>query len=166
MMGLPPTACHSVPVMMTGKTIVKRCIAHILSVALCSGLSIVQAATPLPVLPSTLHWMSPPNNPAIEAAWVLGAEQEPGAYILRVKLASGGKIPPHKHPDERSSTVLSGTIYVGFGKFFDETQLVAIPTGAVYVAPANVPHYVWAKDGKAVYQETGVGPTTTIFITK
>ena len=121
---------------------------------------------PLPVLPNSLQWMSPPNNPAIAAAWVLGAEQKPAPYILRVKLASGGKIPPHMHPDERSSTVLSGTIYVGFGKNFDEARLVAIPAGAVYVAPANVPHYVWAKDGEAVYQETGIGPTATIFITQ
>ena len=152
--------------MMTRKAFVKKYTALILSTALCSGLAIAQAATPLPVLPSTLQWMSLPNNPVLESAGVLGAEQEPGTYMLRVKLASGGKIPPHKHPDERSSTVLSGTIYVGFGKFFDKTQLVAIPTGAVYVAPANVPHYVWAKDGNAVYQETGVGPTATMFITQ
>ena len=70
------------------------------------------------------------------------------------------------HPDERSSTVLSGTIYVGFGEIFDEARLVAIPAGAVYVAPANVPHYVWAKDGEAVYQEAGVGPTATTIITQ
>jgi quercetin dioxygenase-like cupin family protein len=76
----------------------------------------------------------------------------------------GGKIPPHTHPDERNSTVLSGTIYLGFGDTFDESNVVAIPTGAVYATPANVPHYVWAKDGDAIYQESGVGPTGTSFI--
>ncbi len=62
--------------------------------------------------------------------------------------------------------MLAGTLYVGFGETFDETKVVTIPTGAVYVAPANVPHYVWAKDGEAMYQEAGVGPTGTSFITR
>ncbi len=165
-MVLPPTVCYCDPVLLTGKTFVKNYTAFILSATLFSGLAIAQADTPLPVLPNSLQWMSPPNNPAIEAAWVMGAEQKPGPYILRVKLTLGGKIPPHMHPDERSSTVLSGTIYVGFGEIFDEARLVAIPAGAVYVAPANVPHYVWAKDGEAVYQEAGVGPTATTIITQ
>jgi hypothetical protein len=61
--------------------------------------------------------------------------------------------------------VLSGTIYVGFGATFDEAKMVAVPAGGVYVAPAKVPHYVWAKDGEAVYQEAGVGPTATVPVT-
>jgi hypothetical protein len=60
--------------------------------------------------------------------------------------------------------VLSGTLYVGFGETFDETKVVAIPSGAVYVAPAEVPHYIWAKEGEVWYQETGRGPTETVFI--
>ncbi len=81
-----------------------------------------------------------------------------------MKLAAGGRIPPHTHPDERNSTVLAGTLYVGFGEDFDESKTVAIPAGAVYVTPANTPHYVWAKEGDAIYQEAGVGPTGTSFI--
>ena len=119
------------------------------------------AAAPVPVLPETLQWTSPPGNPAVQGAWVVGAEGKSGPYLLRVKLAAGARIPPHTHPDERSSTVLAGTLYVGFGANFDETKVVTVPTGAVYVAPAGVAHYVWAKDGDVVYQEAGVGPTGT-----
>lgn len=117
--------------------------------------------TPAPVLPDTMPWVSPPTIPGLQAAWLLGAERHAGPYILRVKLAAGARIPPHIHPDTRNSTVLEGTIYVGFGETFDTTTVVAVPAGAVYVAPANVPHYVWARDGAAVYQEAGVGPTGT-----
>jgi len=117
---------------------------------------------PAPVLPEALAWSRPPNNPAVEGAWVLGAEDKPGAYLLRVKLAAGGRIPPHTHPDERNTTVLSGTLYVGFGAVFDPAVVVRVPAGAVYVAPARVPHFVWAKDGPVVYQESGVGPTATL----
>lgn len=102
----------------------------------------------------------------IQGAWVLGAEQNQGLYIFRVKLEFGASIPPHTHPDERNTTVLTGSISVGIGEKFDETKVVAIPAGAVYIAPANVPHYVWAKDGEAVYQEAGIGPTATSFIGK
>jgi hypothetical protein len=52
----------------------------------------------------------------------------------------------------------------GFGRTFDESKLVAIPTGAVCVIPADVPHYVWAKDGDVIYQEAGVGVTGTMFL--
>lgn len=126
------------------------------------GLAVAQSAAVRPILPQSLVWVTRPNNPAVQGAWVLGAESKPGPYLFRVKLAAGGKIPPHTHPDERNSTVLQGTIYVGFGAVFDETKVVAIPPGAVYVAPANVAHYVWAKDGEAVYQESGIGPTATL----
>jgi quercetin dioxygenase-like cupin family protein len=119
-------------------------------------------ATPIPLLPRDFRWTSPPGNPGVEGAWVLGSEHQAGPYLLRVKLAAGARIPPHTHPDTRSTTVLAGTIWVGFGETFDETAAVGVPAGAVYVAPANVPHYVWAKDGEAVYQEAGVGPTATV----
>ena len=57
--------------------------------------------------------------------------------------------------------MLSGTIYFGFGETFDANKVVAIPAGTVYVAPAEVPHYIWAKDGNAEYQEAGDCPTAT-----
>jgi quercetin dioxygenase-like cupin family protein len=136
----------------------------ILAVSLFARAAMAQTDAPTPVLPDSIRWVSPPNIPGLQAAWILGAEQKPGPYIVRVKLGSGVRIPPHTHPDDRNTTVLAGTIYVGFGELFDETKVVAVPTGAVYVAPADVPHYVWAKDGDAMYQEAGVGPTSTSFI--
>lgn len=135
-------------------------------VALLAGCALSSLAgeptAPEVVLPTALTWTSLLNNPGLQGAWVLGGETKPGPYIMRVKLAAGGKIPPHTHPDTRNSTVLSGTLYVGFGRTFDAAKLVAVPAGGVYVAPANVPHFVWAKDGEVVYQEAGVGPTGTV----
>ncbi len=139
-------------------------LAVILMIGSVAGLAMAATPLPTPILPERLHWASPPNHPALQSAWILGAEAQPGLYLLRVKLAAGGKIPPHTHPDERNTTVLSGTLHVGFGATFNETTLVAIPTGAVYVAPAQTPHYVWAKEGEVLYQEMGMGPTGTVFI--
>lgn len=136
----------------------------LVSLLIYSGSATAENIVPAPVLPETLRWGSPPNLPGIQGAWIIGSEKSPGHYVLRVKLASGARIPPHTHPDERNTTVLAGTIYVGFGEFFAEDTVVAVPTGAVYIAPANVPHYIWSKEGEAIYQEAGVGPTETIFI--
>jgi quercetin dioxygenase-like cupin family protein len=130
--------------------------------ALGSGVAAAGELRPAPVLPDSLRWASPPGIPAVTAAWMLGAERAAGPYVLRVRLTAGGRIPPHAHPDARHTTVLSGTLYVGFGRESDDQLLVAVPTGAVYVAPANVPHFLLARDGEVVYQESGVGPTGTV----
>jgi len=116
----------------------------------------VAADTPVLKLPAAFTWFSPPDNPALRGSWVLGAEEEPGTYVLRVKLAKGGRIALHVHPDTRYATVLSGTLRVGLGAA-DATWVV--PPGGVYVIPANVPHHLWAKEGEVVYQEAGTGPT-------
>jgi quercetin dioxygenase-like cupin family protein len=134
-----------------------------LMIAIGTQAAMAQTA-PQPVLPDAVQWQGNPAAPGLMAAWFIGGPGKPGLYAQRVRLAAGGRIPPHTHPDERVSVVLQGTIYVGFGETFDESKVVAITTGAVYIAPAGVPHYVWAKDGDAMYQETGPGPTGTTMI--
>lgn len=123
--------------------------------------ALAEAPVPQPVLPELVEWFSPPIIPGLKAAWLVGGEKESGLYALRVQLAAGTKIPPHTHPDDRYSVVLAGTLYVGFGTTVDESAMVAVPAGAVYVAPAHQPHYLRARDGDVVYQESGSGPTGT-----
>lgn len=115
------------------------------------------------IIPAQATWVEPPNLPGLRAAWLIGTETAPGPYALRLHLAQGGRIGVHVHPDDRITTVLSGTLYVGFGTIFDETRVQPIPAGAVYLAPADQPHYVWARDGDVEYQESGFAPTATNF---
>jgi quercetin dioxygenase-like cupin family protein len=114
-----------------------------------------------PILPESLRWTSPPTIPGLKGAWVVGAEREPGVYAQRVVLAAGARIPAHTHPDTRYSTILSGTLYVAFGEKATDGDFVAVPAGAVYIAPAGQPHTLWARDGEVIYQEAGNGPTGT-----
>ena len=123
-----------------------------------------QQESPKPIIPDTLTWFSPPGNSYLKAAWVIGNEKDAGTYILRVMLKANGVIPPHSHPDTRYTTVLSGTLYVGFGKTMADSTMVAIPTGEVYCVPANTPHYLKSMTGDVTYQEVGVGPTATALI--
>jgi quercetin dioxygenase-like cupin family protein len=124
--------------------------------------TVAAAPEPRPVLPQSLTWVRPPDTEGLKTSWIVGGEKLPGAYLVRVTLAADAKIAPHSHPDQRITTVLAGTIYVGFGTVFDADKVVGIPVGGVYVTPANQPHYVWAKDGEAQYQESGSGPTGSL----
>lgn len=121
------------------------------------------APTVQAIVPAQAAWVEPPNLPGLHAAWLVGTETAPGPYALRLRLAQGSRIGVHVHPDDRLTTVLSGTLYVGFGTIFDETRVQPVPAGAIYLAPADQPHYVWARDGDVEYQESGFAPTATNF---
>ncbi|MGC4028852.1 MAG: cupin domain-containing protein [Steroidobacteraceae bacterium] len=131
---------------------------------LATGLALAQTAAVGPLLPDQLHWVNAPGLPGVRVTWVAGAEKTPGLYGQRVILLKGTRIPPHTHPDTRYSTVLSGTLLVGFGSRADDAALVAIPPGGVYIAPAGTPHFLWARDGEVTYQEAGIGPTATVML--
>ena len=77
-----------------------------------------EPAVPRPVLPGEMKWADSPVAKGFRAAWVLGGEKAKGSYILRVRAAKGSRLEPHSHPDERQTTVLSGSIRVGFGDRF------------------------------------------------
>ena len=63
------------------------------------------------------------------------------------------------HPDDRITTVISGVMYHGIGEENDPNNIQSYPAGSVVYTPAGTPHYMWAKDGQTVMQETGIGPT-------
>lgn len=139
---------------------------RLLAIALLPAamLALAQIPSVQPILPESLRWTSPPTIPGLKGAWILGAEKEAGTYLQRVILSAGARIPAHTHPDTRYSTILSGTLFVAFGAKPADTDFVAVPVGAVYVAPANQPHTLWARDGEVVYQEAGNGPTGTTLL--
>lgn len=139
---------------------------RLLAIALLPAvmLAVAQVPSVQPVMPESLRWSSPPTIPGLKGAWLLGAENEPGTYVQRVILAAGARIPAHTHPDTRYSTVLSGTLYVAFGTKPADADFVAVPAGALYVAPAGQAHTLWARDDEVVYQEAGNGPTGTTLL--
>src|SRR5688572_3934598 len=123
-----------------------------------------QAGRPMPILPDTFAWRAVSHTPGASAITLLGDGREAGMYVFRVRFAQGTKGAPHTHPDERFTLVVSGILYVGFGESFDESLMVPVRQGSVYVAPAGRAHYLWARDGEVVIQESGVKPTATAFV--
>jgi len=111
------------------------------------------------VFPEDLEWKRfPAFPPSVLLAVVVGTPSEPRLYVIRVKASSGAKLMPHRHPEDRIYTVISGVFYIGLGERFDGDKVTAFPPGSVIVLPGNTSHFHWAKSGEYVTQVTAVGP--------
>lgn len=51
--------------------------------------------------------------PPARLAVVVGQPSEKSPYTIRVKVPHGVKLMPHKHPEDRVYTVISGVFYIG-----------------------------------------------------
>jgi hypothetical protein len=61
---------------------------------------------------------------------LVGEPSKPGPYVIRVKVPSGVKLMPHKYPEDRIYTVMSGVFYIGLGDQFDGDKVKAIRPAA------------------------------------
>ena len=134
-----------------------------------SGIAIVVAATfalaqapglrPMHVTPDELTWTLNPNG--TQLAKVIGDPTQAGIYATKVKFSTGLKLAPHFHREDRVVTLVSGTLYIGYGDTFDESKLVKMLPGTVWTEPAGVAHFGWARDGEAMLFMVATGPTGT-----
>jgi quercetin dioxygenase-like cupin family protein len=100
----------------------------------------------------------PAFPPSARLAIGVGEPLKEGSYTIRVKVPGGVKLMPHRHPEDRVYTVISGVFYIGLGDEFDAEKLQAYPLGAVIVLPGNTSHFHWAKSGEYVTEVTAIGP--------
>jgi quercetin dioxygenase-like cupin family protein len=111
------------------------------------------------ILPEDVEWKPfAAFPPSALLAVVVGHPSEPGPYVTRVKVPRGVKLMPHRHPEDRVYTVISGVFYIGLGDQFNADKLEAYPPGAVVVLPGNTSHFHWAKSSEYVTQITANGP--------
>ena len=111
------------------------------------------------VLPEEIEWEPfPAFPPPARLAVVVGEPTESGPYVIRVKVPAGVKLMPHRHPEDRIYTVISGVFYIGLGELFDGEKLTAYPPGSVVVLPGGTPHFHWARSGEYVTQVSAIGP--------
>jgi quercetin dioxygenase-like cupin family protein len=110
------------------------------------------------VLPEDIDWKPfPAFPPSVRLAVMVGEPSKPGPYLIRVKVPHGVKLMPHKHPEDRIYTVMSGVFYIGLGEQFDGDSVKAYPPGSVIVLPGNTSHFHWAKSGEYVTQVSAIG---------
>ena len=129
------------------------------------GAALARAAQSLPgktfgaILPENVPWAPFASfPPSVRLAVLVGDTRTPQPYVVRVKVPEGVRLMPHRHPEDRIYTVMSGIFYIGIGEKFDAEKLMAYPPGSVVVLPGNTPHFHWAKSGEYVTQVTANGP--------
>jgi quercetin dioxygenase-like cupin family protein len=111
------------------------------------------------ILSEDIDWKPfPAFPPTVRLAVVVGQPSEPGPYTIRVKVPHDVKLMPHRHPEDRVYTVISGVFYIGLGDQFDADKLQAYPPGSVVVLPGNTSHFHWAKSSEYVTQVSAIGP--------
>jgi quercetin dioxygenase-like cupin family protein len=111
------------------------------------------------VLPEDIDWQPfAAFPPSVRLAVIVGEPSKPAPYVVRVKVPSGVKLMPHKHPEDRIYTVMSGVFYIGLGEQFDGDKVTAYPPGSVIVLPGDTAHFHWAKSGEYVTQVNAIGP--------
>jgi quercetin dioxygenase-like cupin family protein len=111
------------------------------------------------ILPDEIDWRPfAAFPPSVRLAVLVGDPSEAAPYVVRVKVPSGVKLMPHKHPEDRIYTVMAGVFYIGLGDRFDGDSLRAYPAGSVIVLPGDTPHFHWAKSGEYVTQVMAIGP--------
>ena len=94
----------------------------------------------------------------VTLAVVVGDPSKPAPYAIRVKAPFDARLMPHRHPEDRIYTVISGVFYIGFGEKFDGDAVNAYPPGSVLVLPGDTWHFHWAKSGEYITQVTALGP--------
>lgn len=114
------------------------------------------------IAPGALKWT--PVGSGTSVAALDGAPDKEGApFVLRLKLASGTRVPPHWHPVDEHLTVISGTFYMGTGEKFDESTATALTIGTYAMMPKELRHFGWT-GVETVLQIHGVGPFKTYFV--
>ena len=111
------------------------------------------------ILPEQIDWKPfAAFPPSARLAVLVGQPMQPGPYTIRVKVPRGVKLMPHRHPEDRVYTVISGVFYIWLGDEFDEGKLEAYPPGTVIILPGNTSHFHWAKSCEYVTQVSAIGP--------
>jgi quercetin dioxygenase-like cupin family protein len=105
------------------------------------------------IAPDEIKWEQ--GQLGVQRAHLVGDDKKPGIYVYRVRFPANHKVQPHFHPDERVVTILSGTLYLGYGENFDESVMKALPPGSMWTEPARQPHFVFAKDGAVEFEVVG-----------
>jgi quercetin dioxygenase-like cupin family protein len=100
----------------------------------------------------------PAFPPSARLAVLVGAPSLPGPYVIRVKVPHGVRLMPHRHPEDRIYTVMSGVFYIGLGEHYDESNMQAYAPGSVVVLPGGTSHFHGARSGEYVTQVTAIGP--------
>jgi hypothetical protein len=117
------------------------------------------------VQPGALKWTPAPAGlpPGAQISVLSGNPGADSPFVIRAKLPSGYKVPPHTHPTAENVTVLSGAFHVGMGNEFDTKKGETLRVGGFFRAEKDMQHYAWTS-APTVIQIHGRGPFVITYV--
>ena len=115
--------------------------------------------------PPQIKWSAAPPSlpPGAQAAILYGDPATEGMFVLRLRLPSGYRIPPHTHPKPEIVTVVSGAFHVGMGSKVDPKQARRLPPGSFFAFDPGMAHYAHVQE-ETVVQLSSTGPWSINYI--
>ncbi len=99
----------------------------------------------------------------LETTVLSGDPTKAGPYTIALSVPAHTKIAAHAHRDDRTSVVVSGEWFFGYGPVADDAKVKALAPGGFYTEPAGEPHFAQTRDKPAVVYISGYGPTDTVY---
>ena len=120
---------------------------------------------PVMFMPSEATWSpAPAGLPEGGEVTVLeGDPSQPGPFTLQLRLPDGYKVAPHWHPTDERQTLVKGTLMMGMGDKWVESEMKELTPGAFVMLPKHNSHYVQAK-GEAILQVQATGPFDLTYV--
>jgi quercetin dioxygenase-like cupin family protein len=103
-----------------------------------------------------VQWTDYAGRPGVKLAVIEGDMTKAGPFMIRVKFPANYALGPHTHPGVEHTTVLSGTLQIGYGTK-EDGPAEKLPAGTVIVTPPNTPHFLRTIE-ETVVQTHGIGP--------
>jgi quercetin dioxygenase-like cupin family protein len=131
-----------------------------IATSLCvAGAALAQVNSP------DLKWgPAPPVFPkGAEMAVLSGDPSKAGVFVIRLKFPAGYKVAAHHHPTDEYVTVIKGDMSLGMGDALDMKKGASLKAGGFAMAPANMSHFAWSKNG-AVVQVSAEGPFAMTYV--
>ena len=115
--------------------------------------------------PSTLKWGDTPLAlpKGAQLAVITGDPGKAGAYVIRVKVPAGYRIPAHWHSTAENLTVISGTVHVGMGSKLDKSTSTKLEVGSFTYLPPKMNHFLWTTV-PAIFQIHAEGPFDIVYV--
>lgn len=119
-------------------------------------------ATLFAISPGEMRFSSSTAGPISETAVLVGDPAKPGVYVMHARIPANTKVEPHSHSEAwRVATVLSGTLYYGYGATFDGSKMKTLGPGSVLIEPKGQPHFAMTRNEPVTLQLVAEGPAAT-----
>lgn len=103
-----------------------------------------------------VQWKDYPGRPGVMLSVIEGDLAKPGPFLMRVKFPAGYAAPPHTHPTLEHTTILTGSMRIGYGTR-DDGPSQLLMAGSIILTPANTPHF-FSVPVETIVQTHGTGP--------